>query len=45
MDIFLDVLGIGIGTILVLFEDLLIPARVREAEVDRNLESFPHLPT
>jgi len=34
--ILFDILGTGVGTTLVLFKDLLIPARVREAEVDRT---------
>jgi hypothetical protein len=36
MEVLLDVLGAGAGTTLVLFKDLLIPARVGEAEVDRT---------
>ena len=39
-----NVLGTGIDTTLVPFKNLLIPARAREAEVDRTLHGFPHLP-
>jgi hypothetical protein len=44
MEALLDVLCTGIGTTLVLLKTLLVPARVREAEVDRTLEGFQHLP-
>jgi len=44
MEVLLDDLGTGIGTTLVLFKDLLIPARVHEVEADRTLSGFPHLP-
>ena len=44
MKVLLDVLSASAGATLVLFEDLLIPARVREAEVDRARKGLPHLP-
>ena len=45
MKVLLDVLSTDVDTAFVLLEDLYIPPRVREAEVDGAGKGLPHLPT